>query len=72
MLSGCAASRTVQLSDTASQYTFGGCQGGHHPRWQNPSRVLKALQSPSGMVDPLGHKAIPPSPAEPKGQRDFA
>ena len=24
------------------------------------------------MVDPLGHQTIPPSPAEPKGQRDFA
>ena len=34
MLSGRAASRTGQLSDTASQHTFGGWQGGHHPRWQ--------------------------------------
>jgi hypothetical protein len=34
MLSGRAASRTGQLLDTASQHTFGGWQGGHHPRWQ--------------------------------------
>ena len=34
MLSGRAASRTGQLSDTASQHTFGGWQGGHHRRWQ--------------------------------------
>ena len=33
MLSGRAASRTGQLSDTASQHTFGGWQGGHRPRW---------------------------------------
>ena len=36
MLSGSAASRTGQLLDTASQHTFGGWQGGHHPRWQFP------------------------------------
>jgi hypothetical protein len=35
MLSGRAASRTGQLSDTASQHTFGGWQGGHRPRWQH-------------------------------------
>ena len=34
MWSGWAASRTGQLSDTESQLTFGGWQGGHHPRWQ--------------------------------------
>ena len=34
MLSGRAASRIGQLSDTASQHTSGGWQGGHHPRWQ--------------------------------------
>ena len=34
MLSGRAASRTNQLPDSASQHTFGGWQGGHHPRWQ--------------------------------------
>ena len=34
MLSGRAASRTGQLSDTASKHTFGGWQGGHHRRWQ--------------------------------------
>jgi hypothetical protein len=34
MLSGRAASRTGQLSATASQHTFGGWQGGHHRRWQ--------------------------------------
>ena len=33
MRSGWAASRTGQLSDTASQLTFGVCQGGHRPRW---------------------------------------
>jgi hypothetical protein len=32
-MSGWAASRTGQLSDTASQDTFGGYQGGHRPRW---------------------------------------
>ena len=36
MWSGWAASRTGQLSDTASQHPFGGWQGGHHPRWQYP------------------------------------
>jgi hypothetical protein len=36
MWSGWAASRIGQLLDTASQYTFGGWQGGHHPRWQYP------------------------------------
>jgi len=36
MWSGRAASRTGQLSDTASQHPFGGWQGGHHPRWQYP------------------------------------
>ena len=36
MSSGWAASRTGQLSDTASQHPFGGWQGGHHPRWQYP------------------------------------
>ena len=36
MLSGRAASRTGQLSDTASQHPFGGWQGGCHPRWQYP------------------------------------
>ena len=37
MWSGWAASRTGQLSDTASQHTFGGWEGGHHPRWQYTS-----------------------------------
>ena len=32
----------------------------------------KSLHPPSGMVDPLGHQTVPPSPAEPRGQRDFA
>ena len=36
MWSGWAASRTGQLSDTASQHPFCGWQGGHHPRWQYP------------------------------------
>ena len=36
MSSGRAASRTGQLSNTASQHPFGGWQGGHHPRWQYP------------------------------------
>ena len=36
MWSGWAASRTGQLSDTASQHPFGGWQGGYRPRWQYP------------------------------------
>ena len=37
MWSGWAASRTGQLSDTESQLTFGGYQGGHRPRWPLPT-----------------------------------
>jgi hypothetical protein len=36
MISGRAASRTGQLSDSANQETFGGYQGGHRPRWPIP------------------------------------
>jgi hypothetical protein len=36
MMSGWAASRTSEFSDTASQLTFGGYQGGHRPRWSIP------------------------------------
>ena len=43
MLSGRAASRTGQLSDTASQHTFGGWQVGHHPRWQYTSPHLEII-----------------------------
>jgi hypothetical protein len=35
-------------------------------------RVPNSLHLPSGMVDPRDHKAIPPSQAELKGQRNFA
>jgi hypothetical protein len=43
MWSGWAASRTSQLSDTASQHPFGGWQGGHHPRWQYSRRRSKTI-----------------------------
>ena len=43
MLSGSAASRTGQLSDTASQHTFGGWQGGHRPRWQYTDPRLEII-----------------------------
>ena len=36
MMSGWAASRAGQLSDTASQLSFGGYKGGHRPRWPIP------------------------------------
>ena len=37
VMSGWAASRTGQLSDTESQFTLGGWQGGHRPRWPVPT-----------------------------------
>jgi len=45
MWSGWAASRTSQLSDTASQHPFGGCQGGHHRRWSKPTYRYEITQS---------------------------
>ena len=72
MLSGWAASRIGQLLDTASQYTFGDWQGGHHPRWQNRGSISTSLRPPSRMVDPLSYRTIPPSPAEPNGHQNFA
>ena len=45
MLSGRAASRTGQLSDTASQITFGGWQGGHRPRWPIPTQRIESKLS---------------------------
>jgi hypothetical protein len=35
MWSGCAGSRTFQPPGVASKWTFGGCQGGHRPRWSS-------------------------------------
>ena len=43
MLSGRTASRTGQLSDTASKHTFGGWQGGHHPRCKYSSPHLEIM-----------------------------
>ena len=37
VMSGWDASRTGQLSDTESQFTLGGWQGGHRPRWPVPT-----------------------------------
>jgi hypothetical protein len=45
MWSGWAASRTGQLSDTASQHPFGGWQGGHHRRWSKPTYRHEITQS---------------------------
>ena len=37
MTNGCAGSRTFQPPGVASKWTFGGCQGGHRPRWSIPT-----------------------------------
>ena len=54
MLSGRAASRTGQLSDTASQHTFGGWQGGHRPRWQYTSPHFEIISAAIGDGRPTG------------------
>ena len=37
MWSGCAGSRTCQPPGVGSKCSFGGCQGGHRPRWSSPT-----------------------------------
>ena len=66
-LAGLVSFRILQ----ASTYSAAGRAGTIHDgniRARNP----KQLPHPSGMVDPLGHKAIPPSSAEPIGHQNFA
>ena len=45
MWSGCAGSRSIQPPDFVSQWTFGGCQGGHRHRWSKSTN--RCLAAPS-------------------------
>jgi hypothetical protein len=66
-LAGLASFQLLQASTHSAAGRAGTIQDGNLL-----TRVSNSLHSPSGMVDPLGRQTLPPSPAEPKGQRDFA
>ena len=58
MLSGWAASRTEKVSDTASQLTFGGWQGGHRPRWPVPPSQRTYLKAAIGDGRPTSPDSV--------------
>ena len=45
MWSGCAGSRSFQPTDFVSQWTFGGCQGGHRHRWSKSRNRYQTASS---------------------------
>jgi hypothetical protein len=66
-LAGLVSFRTLQARTHSAAGRAGTIHDGN-----NHGHVPTSLHPPSGMVDPHEHKAIPPGPAEPTGQRDFA
>ena len=66
-LAGLVSYRILQASTHSAAGRAGTILDGNI-RNRNPN----SLHPPSGMVDPLSERTIPPSLAEPKGQRDFA
>ena len=56
--SGWAASRTGQLSDTESQLTFGGWQGGHRPRWPFPTSTTTFQRAAIGDGRPTAPASV--------------
>ena len=58
MMSGCAASRTGQLSGTKSQFAFGGYQGGHRPRWPVPPSQSTSLRAAIGDGRPTSPDSV--------------
>jgi hypothetical protein len=66
-LAGLVSFRILQASTHSAAGRAGTILDGNI-RNRNPN----SLHPPSGMVDPLGHQTVRPSPAEPRGQRDFA
>ena len=66
-LAGLVSYRILQ----ASTHSAAGRAGTIHDRNIRRSNP-KSLHPPSGMVDPLGHQTVRPSPAEPNGHQNFA
>ena len=71
MWSGWAASRTGQLSDTASQHPFGGWQGGHHPRWQYPPPQSEMITPAIGDGRPTWPPDVTAKPSRTEGSTGF-
>ena len=72
MLSGWAASRTVQCLDFASQHAFGGYQGGHHPRWPIPTQRIESKLSAIGYGRPTQPEIVTEEPSRTGRLADFA
>jgi hypothetical protein len=72
MWSGWAASRSVQCSDFASQYAFGGYQGGHHPRWPIPTQRIESKLSTIGDGRPTQAEIVTEKPSRTRKLADFA
>jgi len=65
-LAGLVSFRILQASSHSAAGRAGTIHDGNILR-----HLPNTFHPPSGMVDPHDDQAIPPSPAEPKGQRDF-
>jgi hypothetical protein len=72
MWSGWAASRTGQLSDPASQDTFGGYQGGHRPRWPIPPQQTEFAKAAIGDGRPTAPVSVTAKPSRTERSSEFA